>query len=191
MIKNEEKNSSIESTNPNFFKTPYQIMKRQISIVLVPVFLMLLVSSCLKTPPPQQQTCSYDPCSYKAPDSEVVRIQHYLDSTGITATKHCSGMFYKIDSAGTGQTPNVCFNSIIAKYKGTLVNGSVFDSGVFQQPIDFGHLIQGWANGIPLIKEGGKITLYIPPSLGYGPNQQGRIPGNSILIFDVSLLKVY
>ena len=56
-----------------------------------------------------------------------------------------------------------------------------------------GSLIEGWKMGLPLIQKGGKIRLYIPPSLGYGPNDlKDRnnnvvIPGNSILIFDITL----
>jgi FKBP-type peptidyl-prolyl cis-trans isomerase FkpA len=71
----------------------------------------------------------------------------------------------------------------------------VFDSGRFQRPLYFDQLIQGWANAIPLIKEGGKITMYVPPSQGYGnrPVEQNNtviIPANSIIIFDVELLTV-
>jgi FKBP-type peptidyl-prolyl cis-trans isomerase FkpA len=57
-----------------------------------------------------------------------------------------------------------------------------------------GTLIDGWKIGVPLIKKGGQIRLYIPPSLGYGSSDvrdnQGRviIPGNSILIFDITLI---
>jgi FKBP-type peptidyl-prolyl cis-trans isomerase len=47
--------------------------------------------------------------------------------------------------------------------------------------------VQGWANGIPLLKEGGTIRLFIPPSFGYGNQPYGPIPANSILIFDVTL----
>ena len=165
-------------------------MKRIIAILLVPAVLMLLISSCLKTPPPQPYTCNYDPCRYKAPDSEIVRVQNYLDSIGTTATQHCSGLFYKIDSAGTGIAPEAC-GAVSVMYKGWLTNGTVFDSSSAPVSLVLAKTITGWINGIPLIKVGGKITLYIPPSLGYGKNGTGKIPPNSILIFDVSLRGVY
>jgi FKBP-type peptidyl-prolyl cis-trans isomerase FkpA len=167
-------------------------MKKFLSTFAVPALVVLFFASCMKVhQPQQQQTCTYNPCSYKAPDSEITAVKHYLDSMGLTANQHCSGLFYTVVDSGTGVRPDVCFNSIIAKYKGTLVNGSVFDSGQFAQPIDFGHLIQGWANGVPFIRQGGEIRLYIPPSLGYGKNPYGSIPGNSILIFDINLVQVY
>jgi FKBP-type peptidyl-prolyl cis-trans isomerase FkpA len=53
-----------------------------------------------------------------------------------------------------------------------------------------GQLIVGWQKGLPLISSGGKITLYIPPSLGYGSAAAGSIPANSILIFDIELISV-
>ena len=52
-------------------------------------------------------------------------------------------------------------------------------------------VIPGWTDGIPLIKQGGRIHLYIPPSLGYGNRAVESIPANSILLFDVTLDTVY
>jgi FKBP-type peptidyl-prolyl cis-trans isomerase FkpA len=48
-------------------------------------------------------------------------------------------------------------------------------------------LILGWQYGIPLVKAGGRIMLYLPPSLGYGSQSTGTIPANSVLIFDITL----
>jgi FKBP-type peptidyl-prolyl cis-trans isomerase FkpA len=132
--------------------------------------------------------CEYDPCKYPAPASQIADVQNYLTANGLTATQHCSGLFYKIISEGNGTAPTVC-NRVVVSYEGKLVNGTVFDSNA---SIDFGlnEVITGWANGIPLIKPGGRILLYIPPYLGYGNQAQGNIPANSILIFDVTLTAV-
>ncbi|HZH99925.1 MAG TPA: FKBP-type peptidyl-prolyl cis-trans isomerase [Flavisolibacter sp.] len=115
-----------------------------------------------------------------------------MNSQSITAEQHCSGLFYIIDAAGSGGTPTIC-DYIVAKYKGNFTNGNVFDQGQFSSPIQLNNLIAGWKNGIPLIKKGGKIRLFIPPSLGYGsqayPSTSNPvIPANSILIFEVELL---
>ena len=48
-------------------------------------------------------------------------------------------------------------------------------------------LLEGWQFGLQLIQKGGKIKLYLPPSLGYGAGAQPGIPANSILIFEVTL----
>lgn len=164
--------------------------------ILIPA-LALFLSSCFKDPKPQ--ACNYDPCSYKAPAAEIAAVQHYLDSAGITgATQHCSGLFYKIDNPGTGKTPEACQN-VNVTYKGMLTNGHAFDSSKTGIDLSLARVIQGWTNGVPLLKQNGKITLYIPPSLGYGADPiRDRnnpsvviIPGNSILIFDIGLVTVY
>ncbi|MBI3573476.1 FKBP-type peptidyl-prolyl cis-trans isomerase, partial [Candidatus Kaiserbacteria bacterium] len=79
-------------------------------------------------------------------------------------------------------------------YTGVLTNGTVFDSSdshgtPFTFTIGQGHVIAGWEQGLLGMKEGGRRLLAIPPSLGYGPNGSGPIPGNATLIFDVQLLK--
>lgn len=170
----------------------------KLSVLLI-LAASLSLSACLKDQAPAEP-CTYDPCEFKVSAAEIASVQAYLDSAGITGTtQHCSGLFYKIEAAGTGKTPHPCTSSIVARYKGMLANGNVFDSGQFQQPIPLGGgLIGGWVNGLPLIKEGGRIMLYVPPSLGYGSQPQYdrtngslKIPANSITIFDVELLTVF
>ena len=159
-------------------------MLKQIVLGLV---IVASFSGCLKnndaTP-----TCNYDPCQYKAPASEIQAVQDYLTANNINAAQHCSGFFYVIDDAGTGKTPTAC-SGVNVTYAGTLTNGSTFDDGTTD--LSLTRVIPGWISGIPLIKEGGRIHLYIPPSLGYGDQPNGPIPANSILIFDVTLNTVY
>lgn len=140
-------------------------------------------SGCFKNKEPH---CSYDPCAYAAPANEIQAVKDYLAAQGITnATQHCSGFFYVIDNPGTGKQPSAC-SYVSVNYKGSLTDGTVFDQGTnFQTYLS--NVILGWTNGVPLIKAGGTIHLYIPPSLGYGNQDYGPIPANSVLIFDVDL----
>lgn len=157
-----------------------------IKSLLFAVIVIVSLSGCLKGSEGTEQNCNYDPCSFVAPTTEITSVQTYLTDNNITATQHCSGAFYIIDAAGTGAIPNIC-SFINASYVGKLTNGTVFDQGAFQQPLQLRQLIRGWINTIPLIKQGGKIRLYLPPSLGYGSQANGSIPANSILIFDLEL----
>ncbi|WP_390821145.1 FKBP-type peptidyl-prolyl cis-trans isomerase [Tuwongella immobilis] len=80
-------------------------------------------------------------------------------------------------------------------YTGTLTNGEVFDSSVPRgKPFTFrlgsGQVIQGWEQGLSGMKVGGKRRLTVPPLLGYGQRDMGKIPANSTLIFEIELLKV-
>ena len=152
--------------------------------VLIPAFAALLFFSCKK-----KDSCDYDSCSNAAPASEIQDVQDYLTNNSITAIQHCSGVFYKIENAGTGKNPGFCSN-IFFTYKGMLTNGSVFDESDVPVSYNLGGLITGWRNTLPLIKEGGKIVLYIPPSLGYGSQGQGPVPPNAITIFEVGLVAV-
>lgn len=80
-------------------------------------------------------------------------------------------------------------------YKGTLLNGTVFDSSYnrgtpFSFTLGENSVIQGWEQGILGMKVGGKRKLVIPPDLAYGPIARGPIPANSTLVFEVELLDV-
>jgi len=164
-------------------------MKR-IFVILCAV---ILVSSCSKK---TDDTCNYDACAFAAPASEVTQLEAYLATAAITATKHCSGMYYTIDAAGSGATATIC-STVSVKYKGQLTTGTVFDQSATPVTFQLGGLIEAWKKGIPLIKSGGKIKLYCPPSLAYGSQviRDGAgntvIPANSILIFEVELTNVY
>ena len=151
------------------------------------LFAVIFFSSCSKKIDP----CKYDACAVAAPASEIAQLEAYLSSAAITtAIKHCSGMYYTIDAAGSGATANIC-NTVAVKYKGQLTNGTVFDQSTSPVAFRLDGLIEAWKKGIPLIKPGGKIKLYCPPSLAYGSQAVGTIPANSILIFEVELTNVY
>lgn len=164
-------------------------MKR-IFVVLCSV---ILISSCSKK---NDDLCNYDACAVAAPASEITQLESYLAGASITATKHCSGMYYTIDAAGSGATATAC-SGVSVKYKGQLTNGTVFDQSATPVSFQLSSLIEAWKKGIPLIKAGGKIKLYCPPSLAYGSqpirDNAGNvvIPGNSILIFEVELAGVF
>lgn len=104
-----------------------------------------------------------------------------------------SGLQYKIISEGKGKTP-LATDSVTVNYKGSLLNGTVFDNSYDRgQPAKFvlNAVIPGWTEGLQLMKEGGKAELYIPAELGYGDRGAGNvIPGGSTLIFEVELVKV-
>ena len=117
-------------------------------------------------------------------------IVDYIAKNNLTATKTDSGLYYVINEAGTGAQPTSSSNVTVA-YKGYFTNGNVFDQSN-AAGISFGlnQVIKGWTEGIPYFKEGGNGVLLIPSHLGYGSNGSGPIPGGSVLIFDVKLIKV-
>lgn len=103
-----------------------------------------------------------------------------------------SGLQYKITQQGTGKQPTA-ESTVLAHYKGTLIDGTVFDSSIESgKPLEIAlnQVVPGWTEGFQYLKEGSKATLYIPAYLGYGEQNQGPIPGFSTLIFDVELITV-
>ena len=155
-------------------------MKKLLFIVCIFVFL----SSCQKG-----EKCNYDECAQKAPASEIQSVQSYLQSNNISATLHCSGFYYVVTQQGTGPRPTAC-GAALVNYVGRLTSGSEFDRTPAGQPAAFNMqgLTLGFKNALLQLKSGGKMTMYIPPYLGYGNQQVGNIPPNSILIFEVELL---
>ena len=104
-----------------------------------------------------------------------------------------SGLQYEFIKQGNGGATPTAHDKVEVHYHGSLIDGTVFDSSVNRgQSISFGlnQVIKGWTEGLQLMAEGDKIRLYIPSELGYGKRAAGKIPPNSVLIFDVELIKI-
>ena len=165
--------------------------------ILLTLVTAAALPGCLKNKNESTFTCNYDECALKAPAAEIDSVKRYLAAQNITnAVEHCSGLFYVIDSVGTGESPTVC-SGVSVRYRGTLTNGNVFVSSNTSTPYwALNGLVRGWVNGLPKIKQGGGMHLYVPPTLGYGAqlkrDNYGNvlIPANSIMIFDVKLVGV-
>jgi len=103
------------------------------------------------------------------------------------------GLQYKILTAGTGPKP-AATDSVVCNYKGTLINGTEFDSSYKHgQPATFGvsQVIKGWTEALQLMPVGSKWQLFIPANLGYGERGAGgEIGPDSTLIFEVELLSI-
>lgn len=103
------------------------------------------------------------------------------------------GLQYKILTAGTGPQPTAS-DSVVCNYRGTLINGTEFDSSYKRgQPATFGvgQVIKGWTEALQLMPVGSKWQLFIPGSLAYGERGAGADIGpNATLIFEVELLSI-
>ena len=105
-----------------------------------------------------------------------------------------SGLQYRVIKSGTGASPQSGEDVVTVTYKGSLIDGKVFDQTPPGQTAEFpaGMLISGWVEALSLMKEGDEWELVIPSELGYGSAGAGNgvIPPNQTLVFDMTLLKV-
>ena len=110
---------------------------------------------------------------------------------GVTVTE--SGLQYEVVVAGSGASPGVD-DQVEVHYRGTLIDGTVFDSSYDRgQTVTFGvtQVIAGWTEALQLMQEGATYKLYIPSDLAYGAGGAGQTIGpNATLIFDVELVAI-
>ncbi len=104
-----------------------------------------------------------------------------------------SGLQYEVIKEGDGPKPTAADN-VKVHYKGTLLDGEVFDSSYDRgEPISFplNGVIPGWTEGLQLMKVGSKYRFFIPSNLAYGERGAGAVIGpNATLIFEVELLGI-
>lgn len=110
---------------------------------------------------------------------------------GVTTTE--SGLQYEVLTVGQGAKP-AATDSVTVHYKGTLIDGTEFDSSYARgEPVSFplGNVIAGWTEGVQLMSPGAKFKFVIPAKLAYGERGAGnRIGPNETLIFEVELLSI-
>ena len=103
-----------------------------------------------------------------------------------------SGLQYRVIKEGSGKKPKAT-SLVTAHYSGKLIDGTEFDSSYKRnQPAQFklDQVIRGWTEGLQLMTPGSKYELVIPSDLGYGPRGNQKIPGGSVLIFEVELVSI-
>lgn len=139
----------------------------------------------------QQKMMEEKMSSQKTIDDKL--IQDYVTQNNLQVQSTGSGLFYVISKPGKGANATAG-KMVSVNYTGMLLDGTVFDSSTGKAPIEFqlgmGQVIPGWDEGIALLNTGAAAKLIIPSRLGYGPMQMSeKIPANSILLFDVELVK--
>ena len=105
-----------------------------------------------------------------------------------------SGLQYKVVQSGPSGAATPDRNDLVrVDYEGALTDGTVFDSSFSRgQPYvtTAEQVVPGWTEALQRMKVGDEWMLYVPPALGYGEQDQGEIPPNSVLVFRIKLLDV-
>jgi hypothetical protein len=108
-----------------------------------------------------------------------------FDTTG-----SINNLYYSILKEGKGAVVKIK-DTVVANYKGYLLNGEVFDQSKSPATFPLNRLIKGWQIGLPLCRVGGSIRLIIPSALAYSIRARSpKIPPNSVLIFDIEVISV-
>jgi len=124
----------------------------------------------------------------KQAEADEKTIVDYMKDNGLTGTRTSSGVYVVIDNPGTGAA---CGSTSTVKvgYTGSYTNHIEFESTP-SATFGLNSVIKGWQEGIPYFREGGSGKLIIPSAAAYGTQGKGAIPGNTVLIFDVTLIEV-
>jgi FKBP-type peptidyl-prolyl cis-trans isomerase len=103
-----------------------------------------------------------------------------------------SGLQYKVSVAGDKKAPAIAStDQVTVNYRGKLLDGSEFDSsytGGTPAVFPVNGVIKGWQEALVLMRPGSKFQLWVPPALAYGDATRPKIPGGSLLLFDVEVL---
>jgi FKBP-type peptidyl-prolyl cis-trans isomerase len=140
-----------------------------------------------KKQPVSTQTSAYD----LSADSNKKFLAANAAKTGVITRP--DGLQYRVIKSGSGATPTKADDMVTVTYKGSLINGTVFDQTPAGQTASFpaGRLIPGWVEALSLMKEGDEWELVIPAELGYGSQGAGGvIPPDQTLVFDMHLISV-
>ena len=137
--------------------------------------------------------CNSDPILNEeqqlAKDIELIN-EYIADNNIQNVIEHSSGIRYIVHEEGTGEIPER--NWIVkVKFQGNLLTdptGTPFEQSTAGTEYVLSTRIEGWQIILTEQQEGAVLTLYIPSGLGYGSNRSGPIPGNSNLIYEITLV---
>ena len=130
-------------------------------------------------------------------NKEDYRLQNekYLETIateeGVNALR--GGIYYKVIEEGTGSGTVGPRSIVTCHYKGSLINGKVFDNSFTRncpEAFRVNELISGFQIALVNMHIGDHWIVYIPSNMGYGPKTSGPIPGNSTLIFEIKLISI-
>ncbi|WP_295117341.1 FKBP-type peptidyl-prolyl cis-trans isomerase [uncultured Chitinophaga sp.] len=164
-------------------------MKMKHFLSLTAVCLVLLVTACKK-----EDKEKFNAAEQAAKDE--LAIKNYIDTANIEGMiRDSTGLYYKILTPGTGTDTMKLTSKMKVAYTGKLMNGTIFDTtGDSTSTLNGAMLMQlvkGWQYGLRKTTQGGRVLMIIPSGLGYGQSSSAKIPANSVLIFDMTLVEVY
>lgn len=108
-------------------------------------------------------------------------------ASGVMTTP--SGLQYKVVQPGQpGAAKPTDTDVALVNYEGKLLDGTTFDKSQQPTPMPVAGVVPGFSEALKLMPKGAKYRVWIKPSLGYGAETKGPIPGNSTLVFDVELI---
>lgn len=142
----------------------------------------------------KQQAKAMETAKLKADENKKAGAAFLLKNKSNSAIKTtASGLQYEILKAGEGAAKPKATDIVTVMYKGTLLDGTEFDSTEKQggKPLDIplNNVIKGWTEGVQLMSKGAKYKFYIPSDMGYGDNGGGAvIPPGATLIFEIELV---
>lgn len=117
------------------------------------------------------------------------QIESYLKKNKQECERSSSGLYYQIIEQGEGRA--IKYGDRVAfKYKGELLDGTVFDKQTKPIEFDVDVLIAAWKETMLMLNEGGKAFIVVPPHLGYGTHELDDIPPNSILVYTMEVVEV-
>ena len=146
----------------------------------IPVLLLVAISL---------SSCGKKKAEEQAAADDVI-IQQYILDNNLNAIATGSGLYYVIDSQGTGDACTSA-STVTVAYTGSYTSGVEFEQSTAQGvTFSLQGVIAGWTEGIPYFKEGGSGKLLIPSALAYGKNGSGSIAPNTVIIFDIELIDV-
>lgn len=104
-----------------------------------------------------------------------------------------NGVLYKVVASGNGSGSVQPYSVVTCHYKGTLINGRIFDNSYsrnYPEAFRVNELIEGFQLALLNMHVGDHWIVYIPSEMGYGKRSSGDIPGNSTLIFEIELFSI-